>query len=370
MDNKEKKNNIITWAVIVLIILIAIGWYYMWKNSSNVDTIKTTDVVSTATWDYEDLTITVIDDKRCGEKCATDVYINQLKQLPSIANAKIVVKDFSDTWVTDYLERNNITALPLFEFSTTNFDVSKDPVQTDQMWRPVPKINDYLKPLSDNKYYLEIGATFNPFQKRSEKWFLLWDKEKIKAVIDSSYINGNKDAKITWIEYSDLECPFCAKLHKNGTVDDLEDKYWDDLNIAFNHFPLWFHKNAQTWAEVLECLGEQKWSEAFYDLLYKSYWNAKLLSNGNIDTSETSSKDYLIKEAVELWANKDELIKCLDEGKYTKKVQDMQNAWAELFGITGTPGNVLINNETGEYEIISWAYPTSSFEAIIDKLLK
>jgi hypothetical protein len=31
----------------------------------------------------------------------------------------------------------------------------------------------------------------------------------------------------------------------------------------------------------------------------------------------------------------------------------MQNAGAELFGITGTPGNVIVNNETGEYEIIS-----------------
>jgi hypothetical protein len=36
------------------------------------------------------------------------------------------------------------------------------------MGRPVPKINTFLKPLSDGKYYLEIGATFNPFQKRSE----------------------------------------------------------------------------------------------------------------------------------------------------------------------------------------------------------
>ena len=43
---------------------------------------------------------------------------------------------------------------------------------------------------------------------------------------------------------------------------------------------------------------------------------------------------------------------------------------ASLFWITGTPGNILINNTTGEYEVISWAYPTSAFEAIIDKLLK
>jgi hypothetical protein len=39
------------------------------------------------------------------------------------------------------------------------------------------------------------------------------------------------------------------------------------------------------------------------------------------------------------------------------------------FGVTGTPGNVLINNATGEYEVLSGAYPTPAFEAIIDKLL-
>ena len=39
-----------------------------------------------------------------------------------------------------------------------------------------------------------------------------------------------------------------------------------------------------------------------------------------------------------------------------------------LFGVTGTPGNVLINNETGEYEVLSGAYPTASFEQIIDRL--
>lgn len=40
-----------------------------------------------------------------------------------------------------------------------------------------------------------------------------------------------------------------------------------------------------------------------------------------------------------------------------------------LFGITGTPGNAVINNLTGEYEVVSGAYPASTFEGIIDKML-
>jgi hypothetical protein len=31
---------------------------------------------------------------------------------------------------------------------------------------------------------------------------------------------------------------------------------------------------------------------------------------------------------------------------------------------------VIINNETGEYMLIEWAYPVSEFERVITKLLK
>jgi protein-disulfide isomerase len=72
------------------------------------------------------------------------------------------------------------------------------------------------------------------------------DKTKLQALKDSSFIKGNKDAKITRIEYSDLECPYCAKLHNSDTEDALKAKYGDKLNIIYNHFPLAFHKNAQT----------------------------------------------------------------------------------------------------------------------------
>jgi protein-disulfide isomerase len=60
----------------------------------------------------------------------------------------------------------------------------------------------------------------------------------------SAFIKGNTDAKITWIEYSDLECPYCAKLHNSGTPEDLREKYGDKMNQIFQSFPLEFHDNA------------------------------------------------------------------------------------------------------------------------------
>ena len=365
MNNKEKKKNIIIWAIISLVIILAIVSYNYYTSSSNKDVITNTNnnpVInndSTSTWNYQDLTITVIDDKRCWDACPTKAILEQMKQLPSIAWAKIIEKDFSESWVSEYLKENNIETLPYFEFSTNNFDTSKDPIQKNpQTWENLPAINNYLQATKNWKYYLEIWASFNPFAKRSDKWLLIVDKEKLKAIKDSSYIKWSKDAKITWLEYSDLECPFCIKFHNSGTTEALMEKYWNDLNLIYSHFPLGFHKNAQLWAEILECLWKQKWSDAFYNLIKISFSN------------ENSNKDFLIKEAVKLWANKDELTKCLDSWEFTKKVKDIQNAGAELFKITWTPWNVLINNETWEYEIISWAYPKEAFEKVIDRLLK
>ena len=64
------------------------------------------------------------------------------------------------------------------------------------------------------------------------------------------HVRGNSDAKVTVIEYSDFECPFC-KRHAPTMVQVLST-YKNDVNIAFRHFPLSFHQNAHKEAEASE----------------------------------------------------------------------------------------------------------------------
>jgi len=360
----EEKNNVNNNQMMIvigaLLVVIAVMWFFLGKNSATPTVTNNSNganIEVPVTWDYEELSIVVIDDKRC-TNCPTDAILEQLQQLPSISSATIERKDFSDEGVEDYLNENEIKALPLIAFSTNNFDVSKDPVQMGQDGNPTPKVNSFLQPMKGGEFILEVGATYDPFVKRSENGFMMLEQSKLQAIKDNSYIKWNAEGKITWLEFSDLECPYCAKLHNSGTPEELFEKYGDDLWLIFNHFPLGFHDNAQPGAEILECLGEQKGSDTFYALIKKSY------------SDEKSDKDYLIAEAVTLWADEDELKKCLDDGTYTDKVKAQMAAWTEMFGVTGTPWNVLINNETWEYEVISGAYPTSAFEEIIDKLLK
>lgn len=359
------RNTIQMAGIIALLVIIAIMAFFLgkkeWTTTNNTTVVNNWQdvqpIAEKTDGEYEELSIKIIDDVRCGEKCPTDMIVDQLKKLPSMSGATMERKDFADEGVEQYLKDNEITKLPLIVFSTNNFDVSWDPEQPGPNGQVAPKINTFLKEMPGGEYYLEVWSQFNPFQKRSENGFLMLDLEDLKQLKANSYIKGNSEAKITWIEYSDLECPFCAKLHNAGTDTDLAKKYGDDLNIVFNHFPLWFHANAQVWAEIMECLADQKWSDAFYSLMKTAF------------KDEKSDKDYLLAEAVKIWGDKAKIEKCLEDKTHEQKVKDQMAKGWDLFGITGTPGSILVNNETGEYDIISGAYPTASFEEIIDRLL-
>jgi len=297
----------------------------------------------------KDIVVTIIDDKRC-VNCNTDLLEENLKQAPFLKNAKFVRKDFSDKWVEKFVKKEKISLLPAVLLNKGKVD---------------PSMDKYLTKLDNNNYSLAIGAKFNPFVKRSDKWFLMLNKKELTKIKDNSFIHWKKDAKITWLEYSDLECPFCAKLHNSSTPNDLETKYGDKLNQIYNHFPLNFHKDALKAAQALECIMEQKWKwhdEDFYTMIkesYKKYWNNNFDLNWFYD---------LAKEKLNV--DIDKIKSCVKSEKYKEKVLSEQSVWANTFGVTWTPWNVLINNETWEYAVISWAYPTSEFEKIIDKLLK
>ncbi len=300
------------------------------------------------------LEVTVIFDEKDTSSDINSI-LNELINLDSIKNSKIEMVEFSDIWVKEYLIKNNINTLPAFIFSTNNFDVSNDPDNSLDGYYS-PKINEFLIEIWNWEYFLEIWSTYDPFIIRSEKWYKIIEKSIIEDIKNNSFIKWNSNAKISLIIYSDLECPYCAKLHNDWTTKKLEEKYWTDLNIIYNHFPLYFHSNALPAAEILECSAIQKWSDSFYKLIEIAFEN------------KNSNKEFLIDESVKLWVNKDELNKCLKSSKFEEKINTQMQKWTDIFWITWTPGSVIINNETLEYEILWWAYPIDNFIEIIENI--
>jgi hypothetical protein len=64
------------------------------------------------------------------------------------------------------------------------------------------------------------------------------DSAKFAAIEKDGYIKGNKDARITIIEYSDMLCPFCKRHYNAQTLESLVTKYPNDVNMIFRQMPL------------------------------------------------------------------------------------------------------------------------------------
>lgn len=172
-------------------------------------------------------------------------------------------------------------------------------------------------------------------------------------------IRGNKNAKITLVEYSDYECPFCKSFHP--TTQQILKEYGDKVKLVYRDYPLSFHQNAQKEAEAGWCINELGGNDAFWK--YTDAIFERTTSNG---TGFALNK--LGPLAVELGVNQTKFQSCLDSGKYTKKVQDQQAA-GTAEGVSGTPGTIIIDAK-GNTQLIPGALPYTQIKPMIESALK
>lgn len=186
-------------------------------------------------------------------------------------------------------------------------------------------------------------------------------KTTLEYIKKNSYIDGSPNARFTIIEYSDLECPFCKRHHQNGTIAKLIENYPDDVNHIFRHFPLIsLHPDAQKLAEAAECAGSEKWSEWFYTFIDKIFTSIR-----------DHSKQYgWLSIAEDLGYDMSIFTSCVENGTYTDTVNAQVVEGQGLFDVQGTPGNVLVDSETGKFVLIPGAHPYEVFEKELTKFLE
>ncbi len=213
------------------------------------------------------------------------------------------------------------------------------------------------------EYFIDIiPGIVEPNEQEWREEFQVLSFDILEDIKDNSYILWNIDAEITWIEYASLDEPFSAKLHNDEVLLQLNEKYDSQLNYVYQHFPLVeLNSTAALAALNLECVAEQGWSESFYtgiDIFYKNYgaWYLRTLSELYLEMSDSIDMDV-------------QQLECTQQSKYSDKISAQKSEWQELFWISGTPGNIIINNITGEYKIIPGAYPYQTFEDAIESLL-
>jgi protein-disulfide isomerase len=171
---------------------------------------------------------------------------------------------------------------------------------------------------------------------------------KIKT--EGAACRGPKDAKVTIVEYSDYQCPFCAKGYTTLEEQVLK-QYGDKVRFCFKDFPLGFHPWAEPAAIAAKCAGEQK-ADAYWKLYDGYFKNQK-----DVNPTNVKEKGWSFVEAEKL--DKAKFDDCYDNKKTQASVK-AEMAEGQSVGVTGTPAFV-INGR-----LLVGAQPAEQFKAVIE----
>lgn len=159
---------------------------------------------------------------------------------------------------------------------------------------------------------------------------------------------GGADAKVTIVEFSDFQCPYCAKGAE--VMKKVRDQYGKKVKIAFKHYPLPMHPDAMPAAEASMCVHDQSpekfWK--YHDLLFA---NAK-------DLGAEALKNYAKKVGVKM----EDFTKCVESKKHAATVAaDME--YGQKYGVRSTP-MFFVNGR-----LVQGAQPLEAFQSVIDEEL-
>lgn len=174
------------------------------------------------------------------------------------------------------------------------------------------------------------------------------------AVDMDALTNVRGEGKITLVEYSDTECPFCKKFHP--TMQQMVEEYDGKVAWGYKHLPLTsLHPKAQREAEATECAAEQGKFWEYLDMVFD-----RTPSNNKLEDSE------LFAIADDLGLNRSQFDDCVESGKYTDKVK-ADAAEAQQLGGQGTPFSVIVDEDGKVLDVISGALPYESVQTALNQ---
>lgn len=128
---------------------------------------------------------------------------------------------------------------------------------------------------------IEVGKEIDRIEAgpTEEKVFLLSRKDKSIQVVEVSYtldidtsaspFKGPADAPVVIVEYTDFQCPYCARL--GSTLDQMMQRFPGKLKIVYKSFPLNSHRYSLKAATAAVAANEKGKFWEFYKLLFENY---------------------------------------------------------------------------------------------------
>lgn len=152
--------------------------------------------------------------------------------------------------------------------------------------------------------------------------------------IDSTdYVRGAAKPRITIIEYSDTECPFCIRFHQ--TLTDVLNAYPSDVAWVYRFSPIpQLHPKATAQAIAAHCVGKLNGVNAFWKYLDRIFETTP--GNNGLDQNK------LDEFAAELGVNAKNFDACrTDESSAARIASDVADA--RRAGLQGTPYSIVVN---------------------------
>lgn len=188
----------------------------------------------------------------------------------------------------------------------------------------------------------EVRADFLSALREKHKVRILLEPHRIQVGTDGPS-KGPANAPVTIVEFSEFECPFCARV--NPTLDQIRSTYGEKVRIVFRHLPLPMHPHALKAAEAALCAEEEGKFWEMHDAMFADQRNLGI--------------DALKAKAATLGLDAARFDECLASGRHAARVQ-ADLAEGQQVGANGTP-TFFIN---GRY--LSGAQPFEAFKELID----
>jgi hypothetical protein len=171
-------------------------------------------------------------------------------------------------------------------------------------------------------------------------------KSPVKIDIGKSPVKGPANAKVTIVEFSDFQCPYCKR--GRDVMDEMLKAYPNDVKVTFKHFPLGFHKEAEPSARASWAAQQQGKFWEYHDILFNN--------------QDKLGADFYLATARELKLDENKFKADMNSEAAAKQVKEDNEVGAKN-GIQGTPG-FFVNGVA-----VKGAYPSAHFKQIVDRWL-